>query len=345
MKKVAVKKRNRPMRLNVSTIKSDMTNYSQYIAGNSTLTICQKETLLNYYNLLNHIISPTNSNFQIQTLFDYIQSIDSMEQHSRLYILIQFFASSGATTHKIMDMLIGGNISDREIIDLINITRETPAPRSKFNKCNKWNYAIQSLSKSYILRFDIASPQINKMKYLDIGCGTASKTVLFTKYMGFLPSNVHCTDIQSWGPYGENKLKIPFAFEYIKDGYLNYNDNSFDFITCIFTLHHIKEMEAFIREIYRVMKPGGRLMIIEHSAYTDCDKLLIHIQHLLYSGIYDGRIDYIENPDYINLFNMYEWEFIMARNNLISTEKNIVVFNSEFNVSYENIFYGIYTKQ
>ena len=317
--------------------------YVQYITSNTTLTQCQKDTLVNYHHLLHRLDPPTNSNIQIHSLFQYTRDNDDMEQYSRLYMLILFFTASGATTRKIMESLSQKKLTDVEIITMMEASSsdKVPALKSEFQKCNKWNYAIQILSKHYISAFNVEPAGIT---YLDIGCGNAGKTKLFYKYMGLPLRNVHCTDIRSWGPYGENRVKIPFAFEYIADGRLNYTDNTFDFITCIFTLHHIPKMDDFIREIRRVLKPGGRLMIIEHSAYTDCDKVLVRIQHLLYSAIYDKRLDYIENPDYINLFNMYEWDFIMSRHNLMPTEKNIVVFDTEFKLSYDNVFYGIYTK-
>jgi ubiquinone/menaquinone biosynthesis C-methylase UbiE len=320
---------------------SIMTNYTSFIEKNGSLTKCQKDTIINYHNLINRIVPYTNSNNQIKTLFDYIQSSDNIEQYTRLYILIQFFAGN-TTTRGIMDTLTTRPMSDREIVLTIMMKGIKPDLRSEYRKCNKWNYAIQSLSKNYITEFKI-NPA--KIKYLDIGCGSSNKTTLFHKYMNIPANNVHCTDIPTWGPYGESKTKIPFQFEPIINGHLNYPDNSFDFITCIFTLHHILAMEDFIDEIHRILKPNGRIMIIEHSVYTDYDKILIHIQHLLYSGLYDSRTDYIENPDYINLFNMYEWDFIMSKHKLASCQKNIVVFDSEFNLSYDNVFYGIYTKK
>jgi SAM-dependent methyltransferase len=320
---------------------SIMTNYIAFINKNESLTMCQKDTILNYHNLINRIVPPTNSDNQIKTLFDYIQSSDNIEQYTRLYILIQFFAGN-ALTRRIMDTLTTRLMSDREIVSIIAMNGIKIDLRPEYRKCNKWNYAIQSLSKNYITDFKI-NP--SKIQYLDIGCGNANKTKLFHKYMNIPANNVHCTDILTWGPYGESKTKIPFPFEPIINGHLNYPNNSFDFITCMFTLHHINAMEDFIDEIHRILKPNGKIMIIEHSAYTDYDKILIHIQHLLYSALYDSRPDYIENPDYINLFNMYEWDFIMSKHKLISSQKNIVVFDSEFNLSYDNVFYGIYTKK
>lgn len=42
-------------------------------------------------------------------------------------------------------------------------------------------------------------------------------------------------------------------------------DNSFDLVFCHQTLHHIVAQEAALAEIYRVLKPGGQLLLAEST--------------------------------------------------------------------------------
>jgi ubiquinone/menaquinone biosynthesis C-methylase UbiE len=168
--------------------------------------------------------------------------------------------------------------------------------------------------------------------------------MMFQKYMKLSRNVVNCTDIEAWGPYQADKKRIPFKFKYIENDNLMYPSNSFDLITCIFTLHHITAMGEFIDEIRRVLKPGGFLMLIEHSVYTDYDKILVNIQHLLFSAIFDKTPDFVENPNYIKCYNMYEWDFIMASHNLIPVDKNSLIFGNEYSLTYDNVFYGMYQK-
>jgi arsenite methyltransferase len=44
---------------------------------------------------------------------------------------------------------------------------------------------------------------------------------------------------------------------------LNFADNSFDAASCIQTLLYVDEVEAALSELHRVLKPGGRVAIIE----------------------------------------------------------------------------------
>lgn len=54
--------------------------------------------------------------------------------------------------------------------------------------------------------------------------------------------------------------------KYVKpevDGHLNFEDNSFDLITCFGTLHHIPNVSFVMQEMVRVSKPGGLILIRE----------------------------------------------------------------------------------
>ncbi len=54
--------------------------------------------------------------------------------------------------------------------------------------------------------------------------------------------------------------------KYVKpevNGKLIFNENSFDLITCFGTLHHVPNVSFVVKELYRVLKPGGYLLIRE----------------------------------------------------------------------------------
>ena len=45
--------------------------------------------------------------------------------------------------------------------------------------------------------------------------------------------------------------------------HLPFDDNTFDVITCANSFHHYPNQETAVREMYRVLRPGGRLMIVD----------------------------------------------------------------------------------
>jgi ubiquinone/menaquinone biosynthesis C-methylase UbiE len=46
-------------------------------------------------------------------------------------------------------------------------------------------------------------------------------------------------------------------------------DARFDLVTCVRALHHMSNPESCLREIARVMRPGGRLAILDNLTYED----------------------------------------------------------------------------
>lgn len=61
---------------------------------------------------------------------------------------------------------------------------------------------------------------------------------------------------------GEYNL-ITEGIEYIK----NIDDNSFDFVFCHNVLEYTEDKENILKELLRVLKPGGTLSIIKHNLY------------------------------------------------------------------------------
>lgn len=61
--------------------------------------------------------------------------------------------------------------------------------------------------------------------------------------------------------------------------HLPYEDNSFDLVTCAFGIRNVTERKAALAEAYRVLKPSGRLGILEFSVPSNP---LLRSLYLLY---------------------------------------------------------------
>ena len=59
-----------------------------------------------------------------------------------------------------------------------------------------------------------------------------------------------------------NNLK-PIYTKPTVEGTITYPDNYFDLVTCFGTLHHIPNASYVLKELYRITKPGGYLLIRE----------------------------------------------------------------------------------
>ena len=64
----------------------------------------------------------------------------------------------------------------------------------------------------------------------------------------------------------EAGLSDHITFEYQDCTALTYPDNSFDAVTAAFGVRNFENIEQGITEMYRVLKPGGHLMILELSS-------------------------------------------------------------------------------
>lgn len=105
---------------------------------------------------------------------------------------------------------------------------------------------------------------------LDIAGGTGDLTAKFSKIVG--PSGkVVLADInESMLKVGRNKLVdsgIVGNVEYVQANAecLPFPDNYFDRITIAFGLRNVTEKEKALESMYRILKPGGKLLVLEFS--------------------------------------------------------------------------------
>lgn len=107
-------------------------------------------------------------------------------------------------------------------------------------------------------------------KVLDLAGGTGDLTAKFSKLVG-REGKVILADINSsMLNVGRDKLRdkgLVQNIEYVQANaqYLPFEDNTFDIITIAFGLRNVTDKDMALRSMYRVLKPGGRLLVLEFS--------------------------------------------------------------------------------
>jgi ubiquinone/menaquinone biosynthesis C-methylase UbiE len=94
---------------------------------------------------------------------------------------------------------------------------------------------------------------------LDVACGKGATTKYLLRY--YQPSQVMGIDISD-ELLKTCKRKTPgCTFTQMDAVHIGCKENSFDNVICVEAAHHFKTREKFLREVCRVLKPGGRLVL------------------------------------------------------------------------------------
>lgn len=111
----------------------------------------------------------------------------------------------------------------------------------------------------------------NPTKVLDIATGTADLAIALSKI-----ENTHITGVDiSAGMLKVGGEKIDkkglserIALQLGDSEQLPFEDNSFDTITVAFGVRNFENLEAGLKEMLRVVKPGGKVVVLEFSQPT-----------------------------------------------------------------------------
>ena len=99
------------------------------------------------------------------------------------------------------------------------------------------------------------------MHLLDVACGTGLMAVEAARILG-TAENITCLD-PSEGMMAEARKKLPAKFVVGYADKLPLPDASFDFLTMGYALRHVADLTVTMREYHRVLRPGGRVLILE----------------------------------------------------------------------------------
>jgi ubiquinone/menaquinone biosynthesis C-methylase UbiE len=154
------------------------------------------------------------------------------------------------------------------------------------------NYYDNAIQKNVLQKFWHNKRFIQAKKYLkaikarqilDIGCNSGT----FTRqiYNVFPKSKIYGIDISRKAIlYAKRKYK-DMSFSVARAEKLPFKNKSFDLVTCFEVLEHVDEPEKIIKEILRVLRKKGNLIII-----VPTENLLFRVIWALWTKLGPGRV-------------------------------------------------------
>ncbi|AQX53911.1 demethylmenaquinone methyltransferase [Priestia flexa] len=107
---------------------------------------------------------------------------------------------------------------------------------------------------------------------LDVCCGTADWTLAMAEAVGPTGKAVGLDFSQNMLKIGHEKVNQSsfLNVELLHGNAMNlpFEDNSFDYVTIGFGLRNVPDYMAALKEMYRVVKPGGKVVCLETSQPT-----------------------------------------------------------------------------
>ena len=126
-------------------------------------------------------------------------------------------------------------------------------------------------------RYTIASSNVKVGdKVLDIAGGTGDLAIEFRKKVGesgqVILSDINAAMLAEGRKNLTNNGIAGVEFIQLNAEHLPFEDNSFDCVSIAFGLRNVTDKDQALREMHRILKPGGCLLILEFSK-TDSELL------------------------------------------------------------------------
>lgn len=175
-------------------------------------------------------------------------------------------------TAPVFDLAMKISGHDKVLVELGNRIKKDELKRHSEGNRNQINLSQKATETD--TKTDAAK---TNTKLLDLGGGTG-------ELVNYLPKNLKVTiadPSEAMLKKGEQKDFGQEVEHVLADGAdLPFEDNSYDYLTISDALHHFREVEAALGESARVLKPGGRLYILEFDPTTFFTKAIIFFEKI-----------------------------------------------------------------
>jgi ubiquinone/menaquinone biosynthesis C-methylase UbiE len=103
-------------------------------------------------------------------------------------------------------------------------------------------------------------------------------------------------------------------------GALPFRDESFDVVTCRTAAHHFADLPAAVRQIHRVLRPGGSLLLQDILGHDDAD-----------ASAFILEVEKRRDPSHVRSYRAAEWKAFLRAAGLTVMEDSVIWKLREWN--------------
>ncbi len=186
------------------------------------------------------------------------------------------------------------------------------------------NYVFQRSVLAYIKAAELISGNV-----LEIGCGEgygmkilAPKATKYTAIDKYIPQ----PDQQEGASNIEFKnIKVPPLSEIA--------DNSIDFVVTFQVIEHIKKDRYFVKEIYRVLKPGGKLIVTTPNIKMSLTRNPWHVREYTVTGFHQLLMASFQSVQQLGVFgNEKVMEYYQKNKESVKKITRFDILNLQYNL-------------
>ncbi|MGC8501839.1 class I SAM-dependent methyltransferase [Desulfurella sp.] len=178
------------------------------------------------------------------------------------------------------------------------------------------NYKLSPVhsNKDYLERMiEILKPDVKSVA-LDIATGAGHTAIALSKYVEkVIAIDITPQMLKQAHEMSESLNINNIDFEIGDVHSLKYEDHSFDIVACRYAAHHFYNIKKALNELYRVLKPNGKLYILDCSVYNlrECQEKI-------------NKIELLRDNSHVCSYSLDQWEQMLGDLNLTIQYGNVL---------------------
>lgn len=122
---------------------------------------------------------------------------------------------------------------------------------------------------------------------VDVGCGIGGSTLYLAQQFGAQATGITLSPVQAKRAQARSQqLQIPATFQVADALAMPFDDGTFDLVWTLESGEHMPDKTQFLRECFRVLKPGGHLIMATWCHREASDRPLTATEQKLLDDIY-----------------------------------------------------------